>query len=40
MNALDRLFDRYFMLRASSSETFAETVHRLGTESFKAAYME
>ena len=37
MNALDRLFDRYLMLRESSSETFAETVQRLGTESFKAA---
>ena len=37
MNALDRLFDRYLMLRASSAETFAETVLRLGTDSFKAA---
>jgi len=37
MSALDRLFDRYLMLRASSSETFAEAVQRLGTESFKAA---
>ena len=37
MNALDRLFDRYLMLRASSSETFAETVQRLGNESFKTA---
>ena len=37
MNALDRLFDRYLMLREASSETFAETIQRLGTESFKAA---
>jgi len=37
MHALDRLFDRYLMLRGTSSETFAETVQRLGTEPFKAA---
>ncbi len=37
MNALDRLFDRYLMLREASSETFAETIQRLGTDSFKAA---
>ena len=37
MHALDRLFDRYLMLRGTSSERFAETVQRLGTEPFKAA---
>ena len=37
MNALDRLFDRYLTLRETSSEAFADTVLRLGTEPFKAA---
>ena len=37
MSALDRLFDRYLTLRETSSEAFAETVLRLGTEPFKAA---
>jgi len=37
MSALDRLFDRYLTLRQTSSEAFAETVLRLGTEPFKAA---
>ena len=37
MNALDRLFDRYLKLRETSSEAFADTVLRLGTEPFKAA---
>jgi len=37
MSALDRLFDRYLTLRQTTSEAFAETVLRLGTEPFKAA---
>ena len=37
MSALDRLFDRYLSLRQTTSEAFAETVLRLGTEPFKAA---
>jgi len=37
MSALDRLFHRYLTLRQTTSEAFAETVLRLGTEPFKAA---
>ena len=37
MSALDRLFDRYLELRETASETFGESVLRVGTEPFKAA---
>jgi sulfite reductase (NADPH) hemoprotein beta-component len=37
MSALDRLLDRYLELRETASETFGESVLRLGTEPFKAA---
>ncbi len=37
MSALDRLFDRYLTLRQTSSEAFAETVLRLGTEPVNSA---
>jgi sulfite reductase (NADPH) hemoprotein beta-component len=38
--ALDRMLDTFLALRLSSSETFAATVERVGTEPFRAALYE
>ena len=40
MLALDRMLDTFLALRLSSSETFAATVERVGTEPFRAALYE
>ena len=38
--AIDRMLDTFLALRLSSSETFATTVERVGTEPFRAALYE
>ena len=38
--AIDRMLDTFLVLRLSSSETFATTVERVGTEPFRAAMYE
>ena len=38
--AIDRMLDTFLVLRLSSSETFATTVERVGTEPFRAALYE
>jgi len=40
MLALDRMFSAYLTLRESSSESFADTVRRLGVSPFRDALYE